>query len=105
MFDEKIVRDIHKDTTADNESVALHTTSRATPTYLLIAIQRSEVCKEDDELTIVCIEVVMSDADMNQVKQYFSELSSSASENVSSVTISSVLPDTTGARDGSIKEI
>ena len=47
----------------------------------------------------------MSDADMTQVKQDFSDLITSVSENVSSVTISSVLPDTIGARDGSIKEI
>ena len=40
-----------------------------------------------------------------QVKQDFSDLITSASENVSSVTISSVLPDTTGARDERIKEI
>ena len=34
--------------------MALHTTTRATPKYLLIATQRSEVGKEDDELNIVC---------------------------------------------------
>ena len=71
--------------------MALHT-----PKDLIIAIQRSEVCKEDDELNIVCSEVVMGDKDMNQVRQDFSDLISRASENVSSVTISSVLPDTTG---------
>ena len=41
----------------------------------------------------------MSDADTNQVKQDFSDLITSASENVSSVMISNVLPDTTGAHD------
>ena len=55
------------------------------------------MCKEADELTIVCIEVIMGDADKNQVKQDFSDLISSASENVSTVTISSFLPDTTEA--------
>ena len=64
MFDDHILRDIHKVTTADNEPVALHTTSRATPKDLLIAVQLSEVCKEADELTIVCSEVVMRDADI-----------------------------------------
>ena len=63
------------------------------------------MCKEDDELTIICNEVVMSDADMNQVKHDFSDLIISASENVSSVTISNVLPDTTGAHDERIEEI
>ena len=48
------------------------------------------MCKEADELTIVCIEVIMGDADMNQVKQDFSDLISSASENVSSVTLNNV---------------
>ena len=38
MFDDKIVRDVHKVTTADNEPVALHTTCRVTPNYLLIAV-------------------------------------------------------------------
>ena len=46
MFDDKTVRDIHKDTTADNKSVALHTTSRTTLKDLLIDVQSSEVCKE-----------------------------------------------------------
>ena len=105
MLGDQIVRDIHKVTTADNEPVALHTTSRATPKDLLISLQWSEVCKEADELTIVCSKVVMDDADITQVKQDFSDLITSASENVSSVTISSVLPDTTGARDERIKEI
>ena len=90
MFDDYIVRDIHKVITADNGPVALHT-----PKYLLIPTQRSEVCKEADELNIVCSEVVMCDTDMNQVRQDFSDLISRAPENVSSVTISSVLPDTT----------
>ena len=62
MFDHHILRDIHKITTADNEPVALYTTSRATPKDLLIAVQWSEVCKEADELTIICSEVVMGDA-------------------------------------------
>ena len=44
MFDGHILRDIHKVTIADNEPVALHTTSRATPKDLLIAVQWSEVC-------------------------------------------------------------
>ena len=39
----------------------------------------------------------MDDAEMNQVKQDFNDLLSSASENVSSVKITSALPDTTGA--------
>ena len=41
----------------------------------------------------------MGDADMTQVKQDFSDLITNASENINNVTISSVLPDTTGARD------
>ena len=53
------------------------------------------MCKDADELTIVCSEVVMGDADMALVKQDFSDLITSASEKVSSVTISSVLADTT----------
>ena len=55
------------------------------------------MCKEADARIIVCSEVVMGDADMTQVKQDFSDLIISTSENVSSVTISSVLPDTTEA--------
>ena len=47
----------------------------------------------------------MGDADMTQEKQDSSDLITSASENVSSVTISSVLPDTTGACNERIKEI
>ena len=39
------------------------------------------------------------------MKQEFSDLITSASENVSSVTISCVLPDTIGTRDERIKEI
>ena len=105
MFDDHILRDIHKVTTADSEPVALHTTSRATPKDLQIAVQWSEVCKDADELPIVCSEVVMGDADMTLVKQDFSDLITSASEKVSSVTISSVLPDTTGAHDERVKEI
>ena len=105
MLDYHILRDFHKVITADNEPVALHTTSRATPKDLQIAVQWSEMCKEADELTIVCSEVVMGDADMTQVKQDFSDLITSVSENVSSVTISSVLPDTTGEHDERIKEI
>ena len=54
------------------------------------------MCKEADELNIVCIEIVMGDEDMNYVKQDFSHLNNNASDNVSSVTISSVSPDTTG---------
>ena len=65
MFDDHILWDIHKVTTADNEPVALHTTYRATPKDLQIAVQWSEVCKEADELTIVCSEVLTGDADMN----------------------------------------
>ena len=63
--------------------MALHATSRATPNDLLIAVQWSEVCKEADELTIVCSEVAMSDADMTQVTHDFSDLITSAPENVS----------------------
>ena len=85
--------------------MALHTTSRAAPKDLLIAVHWSEVCKEADEITIVCREVVMGDVDMTQVKQEFSDLITSASENVSNVRISSVLPDTTGTRDERINEI
>ena len=70
--------------------MASHTTTRATTKYLLIDIERSEVCKEADELNIVCIEIVMGDEDMNYVKQDFSHLNNNASDNVSSVTISSV---------------
>ena len=105
MFDDLILRDIHKITTEDNEPVDLYTTSRATPKDLLIAVQWSEVCKEADEITIVCREIVMGDADMTQVKQDFSDLITSASENVSNVRISSVLPDTTGTRGERINEI
>ena len=105
MFDDLILRDIHKITTEDNEPVDLHTTSRATPKDLLIAVQWTEVCKEADEITIVCREVVMGDVDMTQVKQDFSDLITSASENVSNVRISSVLPDTTGTRGERINEI
>ena len=79
MFDDHILRHIHKVTTADNEPVALHATSRATPKDLLIAVQWSEVCKEADEFTIVCSEVVMGDADMTHVKHDISELLTSAS--------------------------
>ena len=74
--------------------MALHTTTRATPKDLLVATQRCEVCKEADELTIVCSEVVLGDANMTQVKQDFSDVVTSASENVSSVSISRVLLDT-----------
>ena len=83
--------------------MALHTTSRATPKDLQIAVQQSEVCKDSkaaDKLTIVCSEVVMGDADMTQVKQDFSDPITSASETVSSVTISSVLPGATVSNRG-----
>ena len=63
------------------------------------------MCKEADQLTIVCIEVVTGDADMTQLKQDFSDLITSASENIRNVTISSVLPDATGTRDERIKGI
>ena len=113
MFDDHILRDIHKVTIAVNEPVALHTTSSATPKDLLIAGKWNEACKEADEVTIVCSEVVVGDADMTQMKQDFSDLisvhrrcttTSSSCIDVSSVTISSVLPDATGTRDERIKE-
>ena len=114
MFDDHILRDIHKVTIAVNEPVALQTTSRATPKDLLIAGKWNEACKEADEVTIVCSEVVVVDADMTQMKQDFSDLtsvhrrctmtSSSMHDDLISVTISSVLPDATGTRDEKIKE-
>ena len=73
--------------------MVLHTTTRATPKDLLVVTQRSEVCKEADELTIVCTEVVLGAANMTQVKQDFSDVVTSASENVSTVSISRVLLD------------
>ena len=78
MSDDQIVQDIHKVTTADNEPVALHRASKATPKDLLIIVQWIELCKEADELTIVCSEVVMGNADMTQVKQDFIDLITSA---------------------------
>ena len=47
----------------------------------------------------------MGDADMTQVKQDLSDLITSASENVSSVTFCSILTDATGTRDERVKEI
>ncbi len=47
----------------------------------------------------------MGVADMTQVKQDFSDLITNTSEDVSSVTISIFLPDTSGTRDERIKEI
>ena len=62
------------------------------------------MCKEADEVTIVCSEVVICDAVMTQVKQDFSDLITSAPD-VSIMTTSSVLPDTTGTHGERIKEI
>ena len=78
--------------------------SWATPKDLLIDVQWSEVYKHADELITVCKEVIVVDADMTQVKQDFRDLIPFASENVSGVTISSVLPETTGTRDERIEE-
>ena len=69
MFDNQIVQDTHKVTTADNEPVALHKASKATLKNVLIAVQWRELCKEADELTIVCSEVVMGEVDMTQVNR------------------------------------
>ena len=69
MFDDKILRNMNTVTTADNEELELHKASKATPKDLLIAVQWSDVCKNADELTIVCGDGITEDANMEEVKQ------------------------------------
>ena len=83
----------------------LHKTSNATPKDLLVAVQWSDVCKNADELTIVYGDGITEDANMEEVKQDFSDLITSATEAVKQVTISCVLPSTAGTQDDKIQEI
>ena len=75
----------------------------ATPNDLLTAVQWSDCCKEADELTTVCGEVVKGDTDLTQVKCDSSDPFTRAS--ACSVAISSVLPDATGTHAERIQEI
>ena len=103
--DEQLLRNMKTVTTADNEEVKLHKTSKATPKDLLVAVKWSDVCKNANELTIVCGDGITEDANMEEVKQDFSGLVITATEDIHRVTISSVLPSTAGTQDDKIKEI
>ena len=105
MYDEQILRNMNTVTTADNEEVELHKASKATPKYLLVAVQWSDVCKNADELTIVCSDGITENANMEELKQDFSDLITTATEDIKRVNISSVLPSTAGAQDDKIQEI
>ena len=105
MFDDKILRNMITVTTADNEEVELHKTSKATPKDLLVAVQWSDVCKNADELTIVFGDGITEDANMEEVKQDFGDLITTAREAIKQVTISIVLPSTAGTQDDNIQEI
>ena len=100
MYDEQILRNMNTVTTADNEEVELHKASKATPKDLLVAVQWSDVCKNADELTIVCSDEIPEDANMEEVKQDFSDLITTATEDIKRVTISSVLPSTRRQNSG-----
>ena len=105
MCDEQILRNMNTVTTADNEEVELHKTSKATPTDLLVAVQWSDVCMNADELTIVYGDGITEDANMEEVKQDFSDFIATTTEAVKQVTISSVLPSTAGTQYEKIQEI
>ena len=90
MFDDQILRNMNTVTTADNEEMELHKTPKATPKDFLLAVQWSDVCKNADELTIVCGNGITEDANMDEVKQVFSDLITTAIEDINRVTISSV---------------
>ena len=96
VYDEQIWRNMNTVTTADNEEVELHKASKATPKDLLVAVQWSDVCKNADELTIVCGDGIMEEANVEEMKQDFSELITTATEDIKRVTISSVLLSTAG---------
>ena len=99
VYDEQILRNMNTVTTADNEEVELHKASKATPKDLLVAVQWSDVCKNADELTIVCSDGITENANMEELKQDFSDLITTATEDINRVNISSVLPSTAGAQD------
>ena len=105
MYDKQILRNMNTVTTADNEEVELHKASKATPKDLLVAVQWSDVCKNADELTIVCSDGITENANMEELKQDFSDLITTATEDIKRVNISSVLPSTAGAQDDKIQEI
>ena len=92
MFDDQILRNMNTVTTADNEEVELHKTSKATPKDLLVAVQWSDICTNANELTIMCGNGITEDANMEEVKQDFSDLATTTTEVINRVTISSVLP-------------
>ena len=105
MYDEQILRNMNTVTTADNEEVELHKASKATPKDLLVAVQWSDVCKNADEMTIVCSDGITENASMEEVKQDFCDLITTATEDTKRMTISSVLPSTAGTQDDKIQEI
>ena len=78
--------------TADNEEMELHKTSKATPKDLLASSSRpvERRLQNADELTIVCGDGITEDASMEEVKQDFSDLITTATEGITRVTISSV---------------
>ena len=104
VFDDQNLRNMNTVTTADDEKVELHKTSKAA-TKDLVAVQWSDVCKNAAELTIVCGDGITEDANMEEVKQDFSGLVITATEDIHRVTISSVLPSTAGTQDDTIKDI
>ena len=105
MFDEQILRNMNTVTTADNEEVELHKTSNATPKDLLEAVQWSDVCTNSDELAIVYGDGITEDANMEEVKQDFSDLITTATEAIKQATIRNVFPSTAGTQDDKIQEI
>ena len=105
MFDDQILRNRNTVTTAGNEKVELHKTSKATPKDLLVAVQWSDVSKNANELTIVCGNGITEDANMEEVKQDFSDVIITATKDINRVTISSVLSSTAWTQDDKIVEI
>ena len=99
MYDEQILRNMNTVTTAENEEVKLHKAFKATPKDLLVAVQWSDVYQNADELIIVCCDAITENANLEEVIQDFSDLITTASEDIKRMTISSVLPSTAGSQD------
>ena len=74
MYDEQILRNMNTVTTADNEEVKLHKAFKVTPKDVVVAVQWSDVCKNADELTIVCSDAFTENANLEEVMQDFSDL-------------------------------
>ena len=66
MYDEQILRNMNTVTTADNEEVELHNVTKDIPTYLLVAVQWSDVWKNADELRIMCSDRITENANAHE---------------------------------------